>query len=272
MTRRADEWNRNEHPPYCTCQECTQRRLSIVKAGAELSPQPSPPSRNPRQRPQPINRSRPLPINRSKPGFPTSLFLLMAALLAGSVGAVVWFGIPEYEQTIRYPGDEPLSAGQITTWIIHYTNQERKAANLPELIRDPAIDTIAKGHSENMIQFEYSHEIQGKDPTDRALDAGYTCEAQLPDGSYTYGLSENIHEFPRLISSWDTGQPAEYIEDSQTLAQGLVEGWMNSPGHKANILNPFARRIGVGIAIQESQEGKWIHETVFATQNFSECR
>ncbi len=266
MTRRADEWNRDEHPPYCTCQECTQRRLSMVKAGAELSPQPSPPSRNPRRRPQ--------PINRSKSGFPTSLFLLMAVLLAGIVGAVVWFGIPESdrEQIIRYPGDEPLKAGEIATWVMHYTNKERKAANMPELIHDPAIGAIATGHSENMVQFGMFHEIQGKDPTDRALDAGYTCEAQRSDGSYTYGLSENIYEFPRLISSWDTGKPAEYIEDSQTLAQGLVEGWMNSPGHKENILDPFARRIGVGIAIQESQEGKWIHETVFATQNFSECR
>jgi uncharacterized protein YkwD len=28
--------------------------------------------------------------------------------------------------------------------------------------------------------------------------------------------------------------------------EGVVAGWMNSPGHRANILNPALKEIGVG--------------------------
>ena len=47
---------------------------------------------------------------------------------------------------------------------------------------------------------------------------------------------------------------------------------MDSPGHRANILDPQARRIGVGVYIKETVKyGRWVDEIVFATQNFSEC-
>ena len=67
-------------------------------------------------------------------------------------------------------------------------------------------------------------------------------------------------------------RPDEFEANSRAMAYGLVRGWMESPGHRANILDEDARRIGVGVAIVESPEYGWTHETVFATQNFSACR
>ena len=61
----------------------------------------------------------------------------------------------------------------------------------------------------------------------------------------------------------------------KTMAFALVQGWMNSPGHRKNILDSDARRIGVGVAIKEheiAKSGDLIQETVFATQNFSGCQ
>ena len=253
-----------------------------MKETGELSPRLARRSRNPRHRPPPRRRK------RSR--FSFSRFLFKAVLLAGVVyGAAVWLGVlelpeidlselevpeievTENEPTIRYPGDEPLSENQIARWVVHYTNKARKAALLGELVRDPAIDAIAESHSEDMVQFGLFHDIHGKGPTDRALDAGYTCRAYLFDGSYTYGLSENIFDHPRVTVMWDTGEPTQYIDDSKSMARSLVDGWMDSPGHRMNILDPYIRKIGVGIAIEEVQEGTWIHETVYATQNFSGC-
>ncbi len=48
--------------------------------------------------------------------------------------------------------------------------------------------------------------------------------------------------------------------DHKKLAKNLVDGWMKSPGHRANILNGQLRYIGVGVA----QSGDYI----YATQNF----
>lgn len=277
MPRRADEWSRDNHPPYCTCATCTQRRLSRVQAGHQRHPRTRRPSRARRRRPRRQRRS----------GFRLSIsrLLFTVILLAGAAyGGLLWFGLaelpevelpeielPEYDPTNRYPGDAPLNSAEIATWVVHYTNEERRKVGLRELVRDPAIDAIAMMHSENMIEHGVFHKLLGKDPTDRAFDAGYTCRAYRFDGSYTYGLSENIFSFPRVTSKWDSGRPAEFVGDSQEMALGLVKGWMTSPGHRENIMDPFIRRIGIGIAVHEAPEGTWVHEEVFATQNFSEC-
>ncbi|MCY3538181.1 MAG: CAP domain-containing protein [Synechococcus sp. SB0668_bin_13] len=174
----------------------------------------------------------------------------------------------------------PLHPPSIETWIIHYTNSARKASGLRPLTHDPAISNIAREHSQNMISSGiFAHDVHGKSPTDRALEAGYNCRAYNEDGSYSYGLSENIYEHPRITewSKWGTSTeiiPTIFHSD-KTMGLALVRGWMSSPGHRKNILDRNARRIGVGVAIKEHQiaESSSLHqEIVFATQNFSACR
>ena len=184
------------------------------------------------------------------------------------------------ETTLRYPGEGPLSSGDVESWIVRFTNDERERAGLQPFVHDPAISTIARAHSEKMVRFGLTHVIQGKDATDRALAAGYDCRAFRGDGTYSYGLSENVAEHPR-VTEWSgvgfvggptTWSPVGFDSDSRAMAHGLVMGWMGSPGHRANILDRDARKIGVGVAITEAPDNGWTHETVFATQNFSECR
>ena len=176
-----------------------------------------------------------------------------------------------------YAGGQPLSPSRIEHWIFHYTNAERVAAGLRSLIHDPSISTIAREHSRNMTRFGLYHEINGKDPTGRALEAGYNCRAYRGDGSYSFGLSENIYEHPK-ITEWSrrsTEIVPTFFHGDQSMALALVRGWMNSPGHRRNILDNRARRIGLGVAIQEHQIARSAglrQETVFATQNFSSCQ
>ena len=187
------------------------------------------------------------------------------------------------------PGPKPvggqlLDSMKTETWVIHYTNEERRKAGLTPLTADPAISEIARMHSENMVRLGiYDHEIDGKGPTDRALDNGYDCRFYFPDGSYTYhsGLSENIFQYPR-VTQWGGSsgffglgtsyRPDIFFEDPQAMAYALVEGWMESPGHRANILDRDAHRIGVGVAIQHNEQYGYVDEIVVATQNFSSCR
>lgn len=198
------------------------------------------------------------------------------------VAPALFIGVEAYQQAgsdPKYPGNSPLESVDITLAVFEATNEERLAHGLSPLVHDPAIAAIARAHSENMVYTGmYDHVIHGKDPTDRALEAGYDCRGYYPDGSYSYGLSENIAAFPRVMQ-WSTStfygvhttwKPDEY-HDSHTLALALVEAWMNSSGHRANILDDRARKFGVGIAIALSEEHGWISEEVFATQNFSAC-
>ena len=178
-----------------------------------------------------------------------------------------------------FPGGVPLDAHTIHALVVKLTNEERVAFRLPPLLEDEAINAIALTHSANMGQTGIlSHTLNGQDATDRALAAGYDCEAYRGDGSYTYGLSENIFEHPR-IEVWTrtigfvtaSTTPTTYRSSSE-MAQALVTGWMNSLGHRENILDPHATRIGIGIYIQRENEYGYSSETVWATQNFSECK
>ena len=176
----------------------------------------------------------------------------------------------------KYAGGSPLNRGEIEKWVIEFTNEERVSAGLQPLRHDTAISDIARSHSEDMARLGLmSHDIGGKDPTDRALGAGYDCRAYLPDGSYTYGLSENIFNYPR-IREWliwpNGGRQVSKALGTEEMAVALVQGWMDSPGHRENILDRDARRIGVGIAIQEMSEYGYVSETIYATQNFSACK
>ncbi|MFI0819445.1 CAP domain-containing protein [Streptomyces sp. NPDC021098] len=110
---------------------------------------------------------------------------------------------------------------RLTSEVIALTNAERAAARLAPLAPDPRLTAAAQAHSDDMVVRDfYDHTSpEGRQPWDRATAAGATHR----------GIGENIA----------CGQrgPAE-----------VVQGWMNSPGHRANILKPDFTHIGVGYA------------------------
>ncbi|GAB2888026.1 hypothetical protein GCM10027074_65520 [Streptomyces deserti] len=105
--------------------------------------------------------------------------------------------------------------------VIDLTNRERARAGLRPLAADPHLTRAAQAHSADMVARDfYSHTCpDGSRPWDRAAAAGSTRRA----------IGENIACGQR--------SPAE-----------VVEGWMNSPGHRANILTPGFTHIGIGFA------------------------
>ncbi len=109
------------------------------------------------------------------------------------------------------------------------TNLERETYGLQPLQWDKELQVIARAHSQDMAEKSYfSHDNkEGQDPTARGEEAGYLCQKATAAFSYSYGLGENIHY---------GGGPDE-----------VVESWMDSPGHRANILDSSYSRVGVGI-------------------------
>ncbi|GGP98678.1 hypothetical protein GCM10010266_22620 [Streptomyces griseomycini] len=105
--------------------------------------------------------------------------------------------------------------------VVDLTNRERTRAGLPPLSRDPLLTAAAQAHSADMVARDfYSHTApDGGKPWDRAAAAG----------SARRTIGENI-------------------ACGQRSAAEVVRGWMNSPGHRANILKPDFTHIGVGFA------------------------
>lgn len=144
---------------------------------------------------------------------------------------------------------QPTKTEQIEGLIHTMTNQHREVAGLQPLDRITKIDQIARAHSEDMAKRNYfEHDTpEGLDPTDRGNAAGYPCRKD--HGSYyTYGLAENI------FMHTGTWYGAEHLADE------IMKGWMNSFGHRQNIMESDYDRIGIGVAIGGG--------AVYATQNF----
>ena len=148
--------------------------------------------------------------------------------------------------------------------IYEMTNEQRRLAGAATLVRDEAVDLIAYGHSADMAARGYfAHDTpEGLDPTARGQRAGYECRKDY--GSYyTTGLAENIFQSHTYSSYMTAGVTSSYtwLEDEEELARQMMDGWMDSPGHKRNILDPQYDRIGVGVQISPDEQ-------VLATQNF----
>jgi uncharacterized protein YkwD len=106
--------------------------------------------------------------------------------------------------------------------VVVLINQERTDRGLPALGNNSSLQLAARRHSEDMACNDFfSHTgSDGSTLSSRLLAAGY---------SYSWA-AENI-----AASS-----------SSNFSAQAVVSVWMNSPGHKANILSENVTQLGVG--------------------------
>jgi len=103
---------------------------------------------------------------------------------------------------------------------------------------------------------------EGLDPTARGGLSGYECRKDYVS-HHTYGLAENIFLGHTYSAYMIEGVKSTYswAADEEAVARSIVGGWVDSPGHRANILDCSYGRIGVGVAISPDEE-------VYATQNF----
>ncbi|MBO0651312.1 CAP domain-containing protein [Streptomyces triculaminicus] len=118
--------------------------------------------------------------------------------------------------------------------VVDMVNAERARHGCSPVTVNAKLQAAAQGHSDDMAARDYYAHTSpdGRGPGDRISAAGYRWS--------TYG--ENIFKSPK---------------DART----AMDGWMKSPGHRANILNCAFKEMGVGVNF--SSNGPWW------TQNFA---
>ncbi|WP_242059955.1 CAP domain-containing protein [Oscillatoria sp. FACHB-1407] len=124
--------------------------------------------------------------------------------------------------------------------VVSLTNAFRQQFGLQPLTLNSKLNTAAQTHSQNMaVQDFFSHTgADGSQPWDRMTRAGYR---------------------------WS--RAAENIAAGQQTPEAVVDAWMNSPGHRANILNANFREIGVGYYELTNDTGN-VNYGRYWTQNF----
>ena len=112
--------------------------------------------------------------------------------------------------------------------VVKLTNNERAKAGLQPLRLNNQLVDAAQDHSDDMARDDFfSHTgADGSSVSDRVRASGYQYST--------------------------TG---ENIAAGQTTAAEVVRGWMNSPGHRANILNGNYTEIGVGYEYLQNDTG-----------------
>ena len=141
---------------------------------------------------------------------------------------------------------ENLDIALLEAAIYYETNRQRVANGVGLLQFDHALYVCARNHSVDMVEhnfFSHTSVVEGKTHmSDRLARVGYTnCTA-----------GENILYSPVKESYAAT---AKYL---------VGEVWMNSPGHRQNILKAEYTHMGAGVALYFDRT--WL--MVKATQNF----
>jgi uncharacterized protein YkwD len=126
---------------------------------------------------------------------------------------------------------EPTAANlaRVRAAILCLHNEVRAQYHLPRLRGHGRLRKAAVGHSRDMVRARYFEHTapSGRTMVDRILAARYVGENE------GWMLGENLE--------WGTG--------SLATPRGAMDGWMRSPGHRANILRRSFRELGVGVVI-----------------------
>jgi uncharacterized protein YkwD len=135
--------------------------------------------------------------------------------------------------SIAAPADAAMGGTALVSQIVAQTNQHRAAAGCGPVVLNPQLTSAAVRHSAYMAATgNFSHTGRnGSTLTTRTLTAGYRTP-----------LGENI--------GW-----------GYRTGTAMMNAWMASSGHRANILNCAAHAVGVGV-------GYATNGTPYYTQDF----
>jgi uncharacterized protein YkwD len=114
-----------------------------------------------------------------------------------------------------------LNADEKQVFAMH--NRERVERNKKRLCVHPALQKAATAHSKDMIRRDYfSHDTKGRNES--------ACERVRRFGYRYSRCAENI--------AWGNGRQGE--------PESIMRSWMDSSGHRSNILDGKLREVGVG--------------------------
>ena len=166
---------------------------------------------------------------------PSPIVPALAMFLLGVALAILTLFAGEAEAADNYSapkcggGSVLLSADE--KGVFSLQNEARRKRGLKALCIHPDLQKAARFHSQEEIDNDYmDHDsfdgVRFYETSRQRLQRfGYT-----PQGFSTYYIGENIY-----YGSEGLGEP-----------QDAVTWWMNSPGHRANILNKNFRQVGIG--------------------------
>src|SRR5262245_49055059 len=157
--------------------------------------------------------------------------------------------------TAAEPGQPQIKVSDLEQRINAMVNGERHARSLKPLDWDQDLAKIARAHSQDMSKRGFFNHVnpEGETPRDRLRRAGYSCPKRAGENIFQNNLYSRV-TISGDRKSYDWNTPGQ-------IAGSTVGGWMQSSGHRQNILNKAYRETGIGAAIADDGQ-------VYITQVF----
>jgi uncharacterized protein YkwD len=146
------------------------------------------------------------------------------------------FAVPQSEFFIRATASLRDPA-RVRAAMLEEVNAARRKAGAPPLRTNPLLEKAAQKHAEDMLARGYfAHESpSGTTVKERSKEAGYDWRT----------IGENIAE-------------------GQLTVDEVMKTWLESPGHRRNILDPGFTEIGIGLALGKGKDGErrvlWVQD------------
>jgi len=143
----------------------------------------------------------------------------------------------------------------IETRVFKLVNAERVKHGLSPLQNSETLTLIARNHSRDMVKRSYTSHVNpdGLDPTARAKKAGFNTDKKIKNG-IRRGVGENIYEHQAIMVEDGIHKPI--IDKPFTVSEKAIDGWMNSPGHRKNIMNEGYTKVGTGVSVSKDNKVK----------------
>ena len=120
-----------------------------------------------------------------------------------------------------------ITKGHARKAVLCLINRERSARGLSKLDRDRKLQRAAQRHNDVMQNRScFSHQCPG-------------------EGSLTSRL-QSVGWLLGGLSAWAYGENIAWASGGSGTPKNMVRSWMNSPGHRANILSGRFNEIGIG--------------------------
>lgn len=132
---------------------------------------------------------------------------------------------------------------RVETTVVEMTNRVRASEKLGAVTPNAQLAAAARAYAAYLAKNNvFSHTADGRQSSERITAAGYEwCQV-----GENLALAQNSNGFK-----------------TEGLATKAVEGWLNSPGHRENLLQPHVTEIGVGVAKAPDKDPKYITVQLF---------
>jgi uncharacterized protein YkwD len=181
------------------------------------------------------------------------------------------------ESTGRPIDPQKVDHDLLAAALFHETNRVRRKNGRPPLSHDARLDAAARMHAGDMARHDFlshtnPHRPKGRSPADRAQLSGFNfrflAENVATQFTIQYQSGQAVYRVP-------AGTGFSYQPDGlplprhtyRTFAATVLAQWMNSPGHRENILSTEPERFGSDCRLGQEKSGldKFYCVQVFGT-------